>query len=44
MEGRVLPASIAVVDPVTALANLAALLDAFDRAVPFAMTGPDKCE
>jgi hypothetical protein len=30
-----------VVDPATALANRAALLDAFDRAVPFAKTGPD---
>jgi meiotically up-regulated gene 157 (Mug157) protein len=41
IEGRALPASIAVVDPATALANRAALLDAFDRAVPFAKTGPD---
>jgi hypothetical protein len=34
--------SISVVDHKTALANRAALLAAFDRAVPMAKTGSDK--
>jgi meiotically up-regulated gene 157 (Mug157) protein len=35
------PVSLAVVDPVTALSNRAALLAAFDRAVPLQTIGPD---
>ena len=39
--GRPLPASIAVVDRTTALANRAALVHAFERAVPLGVVGPD---
>jgi hypothetical protein len=42
MSLLMLPESIAVVDPATALVNRAILLDAFDRAIPMTKTAPDE--